>query len=116
MVIAFCGYDIKSNRDEYNAVILRILEEEVGDKSAEVLVCGTDGLNRAVLKCCYMYKSRHPDMKLILVPISDDVPPYFKEYFDTVLHPVFDDMNREEAINYRNNFIVDKCDIFITNF
>lgn len=116
MVITFCGYDIKRNQDEYEAEILRILEKEVGDERVEVLVCCTDGLEQTALYCCCAYKSKHPDMKLILVPISDDIPPYLDEFFDAVLHPAFDDMTPEEAIRYRNNYIVDKCDIYITNF
>lgn len=55
-------------------------------------------------------------MKLILIPISDDIPPDLCEFFDTVLHPSFGNMSREEAIDYRNHFIIDRCDVYITNF
>ncbi len=116
MVITFCGYDIIKNQNEYNTEIIRILEEEVGDEKSEVFVCRTVGLEQAALLCCCMYKTKHPNMKLILVPISNDIPPYFDDFFDAILHSSFEDETTEYAIRYRNNYIVDKCDVYITNF
>lgn len=116
MVITFWGRDIQKNQDEYDAEILRILEKEAGDQNTEIYIGNIAGFEETALVCCSMYKAEHPNMKLVFVPLSDDIPPYFHEFFDTYLHPSFADMTLEDAIAYRNHYIVDICDVYITNF
>ena len=107
-------YSCHSNQDSYISEILRILENEIGDQRAEILIGNIEGMVSTSLSCCYIYRATHPNTKLIYLPISNNMPPWYKKFFDAVPYSSFGDITAEYAFNYRNNYIVDHCDVCIT--
>ena len=115
-ICAFLGQSIEGNQDKYIAEILRILETEIGDEDAEILIGGIEGMIPTALLCCNIYKKSNPNIKTILVPSTNDFPHFYRELFDTTLYFSLDDETPESAVIYRNNYMVDHCNVFITNF
>lgn len=115
-ICTFFGQSIDGNQDKYIAEILRILETEIGDEDAEILIGGIEGMIPTALLCCDIYKRSHPNIKTVLVPISNDFPDFYRDIFDTMLYSSLDDKTPESAEIYRNGYIIDCCNIFITNF
>ena len=115
-ICAFLGQSIEGNQDKYIAEILRILETEIGDENAEILIGGIEGMIPTALLCCNIYKKSNPNIKTVLVPSTNDFPHFYRELFDTTLYFSLDDETPESAVIYRNNYMVDHCNVFITNF
>ena len=68
------------------------------------------------LLCCNIYKRSHPNIKTVLVPSTNDFPCFYRELFDATLYFSLEDETPESAVIYRNNYMVDHCNVFITNF
>lgn len=115
-ICAFLGQSIEGNQDKYIAEILRILETEIGDEDVEILIGGIEGMIPTALLCCNIYKKSNPNIKTVLVPSTNDFPHFYRELFDTTLYFSLDDETPESAVIYRNNYMVDHCNVFITNF
>ena len=115
-ICTFFGQSIIGNQDKYIADILRILDKEIGEDNVKFLIGGIEGMVPTALLCCYIYKTTHPNTKLILVPTSNDIPPYLRKIFDIVFYSALEDETPENAIKYRNHYIVDHCNLIITNF
>ena len=115
-ICTFFGQSIEGNQDKYIAEILRILETEIGDENAEILIGGIEGMIPTALLCCNIYKRSHPNIKTVLVPSTNDFPRFYRELFDTTLYFSLEDETPESAVIYRNNYMVNLCNVFITNF
>lgn len=115
-ICTFLGQSIDGNQDKYIAEILRILETEIGDEEAEILIGGIEGMISTAILCCYIYKRSHPNIKTVFVPSTNDYPDFYKKLFDTTLYFSVEDETPESAVIYRNNYMVDLCNVFITNF
>ena len=115
-ICAFLGQSIEGNQDKYIAEILRILETEIGDEDVEILIGGIEGMIPTALLCCNIYKKSNPNIKTVLVPNTNDFPHFYRELFNTTLYFSLDDETPESAVIYRNNYMVDHCNVFITNF
>ena len=111
----FFGQNFKGSQDKYIAEILRLLDKEIGEEKAEILIGSIEGMVPTALLCCYIYRATHPNTKLIYLPISKDTPPWYKKLFDSVLYSSFENETAEYSFNYRNHYIVDHCDVCITN-
>ena len=70
-ICTFFGQSIDGNQDKYITEILRILETEIGDEDAEILIGGIEGMIPTALLCCDIYKSSHPNIR------SPVAPPFF---------------------------------------
>ena len=115
-ICTFFGQSIEGNQDKYIAEILRILETEIGDENAEILIGGIEGMIPTALLCCNIYKRSHPNIKTVLVPSTNDFPRFLGELFDTTLYFSLEDETPESAVIYRNNYMVNLCHVFITYF
>lgn len=113
-ICAFFGRHIAGNQDKYIAEILRILNETIGEERAEILFGDIEGIIPTALLACCIYRSTHPNTKLAFVSISNDIPEYFRKVFNAIYYSSFEDETQDYAIMYRNNFIVDNCDVYIT--
>ena len=115
-ICTFLGQSIEGNQDKYIAEILRILETEIGDEEAEILIGGIEGMIPTALLCCNIYKRSHQNIKTVFLTSTNDFPHFYRELFDTALYFSLDDETPESAVIYRNNYMVDHCNVFITNF
>ena len=112
----FFGQSINDSQDNYIAEILRLLEKEIGEQKAEILIGSIEGMVSTALLCGCIYRATHPNTKLIYLPITKNTPTWSKLLFDAVLFSSFEDETPEYAIDYRNHYLVDHCDVCITNF
>ena len=73
MVVTFCGHSNFYNKEKYRVEILKILEEQVGNKHADVYLGGYGGFDNFAYHCAKEYKKTHPEVSITFVtPYLDD--------------------------------------------
>lgn len=106
MIVTFCGHAHFLKSEEYEQKMLKLLEETVGDRSAEMYLGGYGGFDAFAYDCCKKYKQTHPNISLVFVT------PYLTEAYqrdhlqnqekryDIILYPEIEDKPKRYAITY----------------
>ena len=112
MIVTFCGHAQFDKAGEFEPKILKILEENIGEKSAEIYLGGYGEFDSFARDCCKKYQAKHPLIELVLVI------PYLNAKFDSarydaVIYPEIERKLPRFAISYRNQYMVEKADLVI---
>lgn len=113
MTITFCGHSTFNKTDEYELELLKLLELEIGDAHAEFFLGGYGNFDSFAYSCCKKYKSKHPNVSLVFVTPYMNVDPAYAVLFDSLIYPDIENKPLKFAINYRNQYMVEKADIVI---
>lgn len=119
MIVTFCGHGDFVGEKEEKLKLMSILEQVIGESSAEFFLGGYGGFDAFAYACAKEYKKRHEKVSLIFVT------PYMteeyqkkhlepiKDAFDAILYPDIEGKPLRFAISYRNKYMVEKADIVI---
>lgn len=119
MIVSFFGHASFCKREEYEQKILALLEELVGDKTADFYLGGYGAFDAFALDCCRKYKSAHPNVTLVFVTPYLSVSyqqnnlRYRQINYDIIAYPDIENKPLKFAITYRNYWMVDKADYII---
>ncbi len=119
MIVTFCGHSVfyPSKLDETK--LLELLEETVGDNSAEMFLGEYGAFDSFAYACCKKYKRTHPNISLVFVTPYMNIKHqkelllYNSLIYDAVIYPKIEDKPAKYAIIYRNRFMVEQADIVI---
>ena len=117
--MTFCGHSEFDCRKEYEREMLDILEEWVGDKSAQMYLGGYGEFDEFAYRCCKEYKKTHPNVSLIFITpyMTEEYQKkrlrFEKEKYDEVIYPEIENKPLRFAISYRNEWMVEKADLVI---
>jgi uncharacterized phage-like protein YoqJ len=112
MIVTFFGHSDFKENDEFEKIILDLLEEKIGDNVAEIYLGGYGNFDAFAYKCCKKYKQNHLNVSLVFVT------PYLNFensnlMYDYVIYPEIEDKPLRFAITYRNRYMVEKADLVI---
>lgn len=119
MVITFCGHAQFPKSEEYERKILAILEEKVGDKTADMYLGDYGEFDRFAYECCRKYKEMHPNVMLVFVTPYMTIGyqrgnlEYKKTKYDAIVYPEIGDRPQKFAITYRNKYMVEAADYVV---
>ncbi len=119
MTVTFFGHSDFIKTDEYEQVVLDILEEKVGNRSAEMYLGGYGSFDSFAYDCCKKYQKNHPNTSLIFVtPYLSEAYQrnhldFFKTIYDSIIYPELEDKPKKFAISYRNKYMAEKADFII---
>ena len=119
MVITFCGHSDYMSTKEDKEKILSLLEQLVGEKSAELFLGGYGKFDEFARYCGEAYKKTHPNVKLIFVTpyITESYQrthlEYNKKLYDCIVYPELENKLPRFAILYRNKWMVEQADFVI---
>ena len=119
MIITFCGHSDFMKTEEYERNFFAILEEIVGDRSADFYLGGYGSFDAFAYDCCKKYKMTHPRVSLFFItPYM--TPEYQKnhldakrEQYDGIIYPEIENKPLKFAISYRNKWMVEQADCVI---
>jgi len=112
MVITFFGHAQIVKSSEIKKALMEILEKQVGDNTAEMLLGGYGDFDELAYTCCKEYKQTHPNVSLLYVtPYLTNASPSVK--YDAIIYPEIEDKPLKFAITYRNRWMVDRADAVI---
>ncbi len=112
MIITFFGHSDFTSTEEYEKLLLDILENMVGDSTAEMFLGGYGGFDKFAYDCCKKYKSFHRNVKLIFVSPYPNTTGHTDGY-DAVIYPEIEDKPPKFAISYRNKYMAERADFVI---
>ena len=112
MIITFFGHSDFKENDEFEKIILDLLEKKIGDNVAEIYLGGYGNFDAFAYKCCKKYKQNHSNVSLVFVT------PYLNFensnlMYDYVIYPEIEDKPLRFAITYRNRYMVEKAEYII---
>ena len=112
MIVTFFGHSDFKGNDEFEKIILDLLEEKIGDNVAEIYLGGYGNFDAFAYKCCKKYKQNHSNVSLVFVT------PYLNFensnlMYDYVIYPEIEDKPLRFAITYRNRYMVEKAEYII---
>ena len=115
MVISFFGHSNFIKTEAYKEKILSLLEEKVGDSSADIYLGGYGNFDAFAYGCCKKYQESHPNISLVFVTpyLSNNHLQYQKDIYDAVLYPEIENKPLRYSITYRNRYMVEKADYII---
>ena len=67
MIVAFCGHSQIKKSVELQERILSLLQDEIGDKPAQMYLGGYGEFDAFAYECCKKYKDKHPRVTLVFV-------------------------------------------------
>ena len=119
MIVAFCGHGDFLQTQEITKRMMKVLEEEIGESSAELFLGGYGNFDAFAHACGKAYKSGHKNVSLTLVtPYMTDQ--YQKKHlepvkgdYDTILYPDLEGKPLRFAISYRNKFMIEQAHLVI---
>ena len=113
MKITFCGHSDFAQTDSMEDKMLSILQNQVGDAPAELLLGGYGAFDRFAYHCAKKYKEGHPNVRLIFVtPYIDMVKRECEEY-DEIVYPPIESVPYKFAIIKRNEWMIDQAETVI---
>ena len=112
MIVTFFGHSDFKENDEFEKIILDLLEKKIGDNVAEIYLGGYGNFDAFAYKCCKKYKQNHSNVSLVFVT------PYLNFensnlMYDYVIYPEIEDKPLRFAITYRNRYMVEKAEYII---
>ena len=120
MIVAFCGHSTFLKSVEYEKKVIAVLEELVGDATAQMYLGGYGAFDEFAYACCKKYKANHPNVSLVYITpyISPEYQSsrliYIKEVYDEILYPPIEDKPPRFAISYRNRWMVENAQYVIS--
>ena len=119
MIITFCGHGNFNKTEAFERIVLEILEDKIGDNTAEIYLGEYGDFDRFAYDCCQKYKNIHPNISLIFITpyITEEYQKnhliHQKKRFDAIIYPELEKVPLRFAISCRNKYMVDKSDIVI---
>ena len=119
MVVTFCGHSSFIETKEYEKRIISLLQQLVGDKSADIYLGGYGNFDSFAYECCKKYKITHQNISILFITpyITESYQKnhleYLKEKYDEIIYPGIEKTPLRFAITYRNKWMVDKADSVI---
>lgn len=119
MIITFCGHSQFQATERVERELLLLLEQKVGDASAELYFGGDGAFDAFALACGQSYKAKHPGTRLVFIT------PYITEsyqkthlevggrLYDEILYPSLEKVPYKFAIFHRNRRMVDRAALVI---
>lgn len=119
MIVTFCGHSEFNRTEEYEQILLDILERKIGDSPANFYLGGYGDFDNFAYDCCKKYKATHPCVSLIFITpymtieYQNNHLKYQRERYDEIIYPEIEDKPLKFAISYRNKWMVDQSDYII---
>ena len=112
MIVAFFGHAQYHKTNEHEHIILKILEQNIGNASADLYFGNYGAFDNFAYYCGKKYKATHPNVSLIFVtPYPIKKKP--SQQYDTIIYPELENKPAKFAIFYRNRYMVEKADLVI---
>lgn len=119
MIITFCGHASYVPKEGDEQKLLSLLEELVGDSSAELYLGEYGGFDAFARRCGSKYRDMHPELKLVFVTpyMTEDyqrnhLEP-IRELYDATVYPPLETVPLRFAISHRNKWMVEQADTVI---
>ena len=111
MIITFCGHSDFKKNDEFEATLMRCLEDRAGE-NATFYLGGYGGFDDFAVACAKKYKAKHPKAELFFIT------PYLGNAaadvgIDGTIYPEIEGKPPKFAIVYRNRWMIDRSDLVI---
>lgn len=116
MKVTFCGHSNYRRREEDKDQLMKILHERVGDELCDFLLGEYGGFDSFTYDCAKLYKSMHPNVRLIFVQpylSLEHCKRYNLDKFDFTVYPGLEEKPMKYAISYRNRWMIEEADIVI---
>ena len=108
MTVTFCGHSDFVPSTAMEACLLSVLESQIGDSSAELLLGGYGSFDRFALRCGKIFQQTHPQVSLIYVTpymVTERQTSVGAEY-DGIVYPPLENVPPRYAILHRNRYMV----------
>ena len=120
MKIAFFGHaQFCKNKQPYTDALRSILDERVGNQSAELMFGGYGDFDSFAHRFCKDYQKEHPNVRLVYVTpyLTEDhqrrVLDPIKKDFDEIIYPALEHVPMRFAIVQRNAWMAKEADLVI---
>jgi len=119
MIVTFCGHSKFVVSKEYEQILLTFLNDNVGDRRAEMYLGGYGNFDNFALDCCRKYKETHPGISIVFITpyitieYQQNHLKHKKALYDYILYPEIENKPLKFAISYRNKWMVEKADYII---
>ena len=115
MVITFLGHSDYIYCLEDEEQLLNLIEKVAKDNQVDFYLGGYGNFDNFALKCATIYKSSHPNAKLVFVtPYLNNWLDKRKEviykYYDLIIFPEIENTPKKFAILKRNEWMINKAD------
>lgn len=119
MIVTFFGHRQFIKTEENERRLLELLEEIVGDETAEMYLGGYGNFDAFAYTCCKKYRKRNP--KIVLVYVT----PYLSikaqtswlcqqaQRYDAIVYPEIEGVPLRFAVDRRNRWMADMADYVI---
>ncbi len=121
MIITFFGHARFYKTEEYEQKILDLLNDIVGDASADFYFGGYGNFDSFAYDCCKKYKNTNPNTSLVFVTpyitiqYQNNYLKHIKNLYDDIIYPEIENKPLKYAIYYRNLWMVEKADYILCN-
>jgi len=115
MTVTFCGHSDFVPSTAMEARLLSVLESQIGDSPAELLLGGYGNFDRFALRCGKIFQQTHPLVSLIYVTpymVTERQTSVGAEY-DGIVSPPLENVPPRYAILHRNRYMVERADLVI---
>ena len=115
MTVTFCGHSDFVPSTAIEACLLSVLESQIGDSPAELLLGGYGNFDRFALRCGKIFQQTHPQVSLIYVTpymVTERQTSVGAEY-DGIVYPPLERIPPRYAILHRNRYMVERADLVI---
>ena len=120
MIITFCGHADFFHTKQMEKKVLSILEDVVGNRSADFYLSHYGAFDHFALHCGKLYKQSHPNISLL------SITPYFPnsyrntrisrscDDYDDIIYPPLEQVPYKFAISHCNQWMVRQADFIIS--
>lgn len=115
MTVTFCGHSDFVPSTAIEACLLSVLESQIGDSPAELLLGGYGNFDRFAFRCGKIFQQTHPQVSLIYVTpymVTERQTSVGAEY-DGIVYPPLEHIPPRYAILHRNRYMVERADLVI---
>ena len=115
MTVTFCGHSDFVPSTAMEARLLSVLESQIGDSPAELLLGGYGNFDRFALRCGKIFQQTHPQVSLIYVTpymVTERQTSVGAKY-DGIVYPPLEHIPPRYAILHRNRYMVERADLVI---
>ena len=116
MIVTFCGHSHFTKTEKYEEKLLSLLENVVGNSTAEFFLGGYGAFDDFAYSCCKKYRMTHPNTKLVFITPYLSHESNLKDktaQYDAIIYPEIESVPLKYAIWHRNRWMVEKADIVI---
>lgn len=119
MIITFCGHAQFYKSEDYEKILLKLLEELIGNNAADFYLGGYGDFDKFAYSCCKKYKFSHPNVSLVFITpyltleYQKKHLDYIETMYDSVIYPQIENKPLRLAIIYRNRYMIESADYII---